>query len=410
MEFFNCCERLFCTAAGCSPSCEFLFSYPYPAAVAQRCHLVFTSLLYSYSMACDIASTPFYETSAFEEDWQTAVHGGTDPDRLGLVAELNAASDNNAAVFDSNSMATNNIDPQLLDTAAASPDTTVNVFDQAFASQGEFVYEDHSQPTPVNTPYFDSNQASIAPAAPIFASSPLRHQLHRRSVSEPPDNFQHNFQLHQQEAGAHFVPAGPPMTLTRAGHFLGQPKPQRLGPRIMKSLPKSKHFRGQPYTTKNDVASQRMIGERYDFRQRRPQPMHAHTIGPTSVPQEAYINNPTPAPQPLQHPHTTSRVCTPAPSPMHEGVVGSPGPIHPMFRAMTPEKKVVSIPVEQLKSLIEDAVRKAVEGIETAKMLKAEGAVQDSAQAGAELVDEDDIVVASVESREGAFGRSEMGL
>lgn len=79
-------------------------------------------------------------------------------------------------------------------------------------------------------------------------------------------------------------------------------------------------------------------------------------------------------------------------------MVASPGTIDPMLRGMTPEKKVVSIPVDELRSMITEAVRKAVEGIERVKKDAEVGVIQEEvADADAEAVDEDEIVVASVE-------------
>lgn len=71
-----------------------------------------------------------------------------------------------------------------------------------------------------------------------------------------------------------------------------------------------------------------------------------------------------------------------------------------MLKQVTPEKKVVSIPVDELRSMITEAVRKAVEGIEAAKKSEEGCLISDTARAGAQAVDEDEIVVASVEGRE----------
>ena len=77
-----------------------------------------------------------------------------------------------------------------------------------------------------------------------------------------------------------------------------------------------------------------------------------------------------------------------------------------MLRDATP-KKVVSVPVDELKNMITEAVRKAVEGIQAASKgetaLTQSGATEDSTDAG----DEDEIVVASVEER-GEFQEAEL--
>lgn len=340
-------------------------------------------------MACDIITSPFHETSAFEEDWQKAVNDHNNTGDLGLIAEFNASCDNNTVAFDDNT--STSIDPQLLSSAAPSPEPSTNIFDQAFNTQDDFNYPDFNQPTPANTPYFHAAEASHAP---LFASSPLRNQLHRRSVSEPPEAFPH------QHIAPHFIPAGPPMTLTRQGHYLGQPKPQRPGPRLMKSLPKSgKACRGYPYAGRGRAPPppSPLPQHHYNTRHSRPQPVHAHTIGPTSMPAGEYMPSP-PLPPPPQQVYS-SRVCTPAPSPPLEMMAASPGAIDPVLKATTPERKIVSIPVDELSSMITDAVRKAIEGIAAGKKGDDSAAVSEAAGAGAEMevVDEDENVVASVE-------------
>ena len=73
--------------------------------------------------------------------------------------------------------------------------------------------------------------------------------------------------------------------------------------------------------------------------------------------------------------------------------------IDPMLRIATPEKKVVSIPIDELKSIITEAVRKAVEGIQAAKKEESISSQAADAEVGADAGDEDEIVVASVEER-----------
>lgn len=353
-------------------------------------------------MACNLISSPFHETSAFEEDWQKAVGVSSDVGGLDLIADFNAACDNNATAFDSSAAPGNGIDPQLLNSAAPSPDQSSDIFDQGF-SHNDFSYPDFNQPTPVNTPYFHSMEAPFATPAPMFAASPLRNQLHRRSVSEPPDAFPH----HHHHLESHFLPAGPTMTLTRDGHYLGQPKPQNHGPRLMKSLPKNKPYRSQPYAVKG--SPQRSNADRYNFRNPRPQPVHAHTIGPTSMPRAPYMASPPPPSQhPMQGACTTSRVCTPAPSPVHDTMAASPVAINPTLRTVTPEKKFVSIPVDELRMLITEAVKKAVDGTEAARKNEGGGLVDGAADAGGENGDEDEIVVASVEGRDGEPDESQV--
>lgn len=92
---------------------------------------------------------------------------------------------------------------------------------------------------------------------------------------------------------------------------------------------------------------------------------------------------------------------------MNGSVVGSPGPIDSMLQTQMLEKKVVAIPYDELKRMIEDVVRKAVEGVEAAKKTEADQVMSDAAHAGAENDGEDEIVVASVEKGEDdLFGES----
>lgn len=358
-------------------------------------------------MACDVVSSPFQEASAFEDDWQKAVgdasHGSGGG--LDLIAEFNAACDTNTTAFDDNASSGlghgNGIDPHLLHSATASPEPNSDIFDPGF--QDPFSsYPDFNQPTPANTPYF--HHPTQIPMVPVFASPVLRNSLHRRSVSEPPESFPHH---HHQPQRPHFLPSGPPMTFTRDGHFLGQPKPQHPTSRAMKNASKGKApYRGQPYAVKGAPPPG---PARYEFRQPR---SHAQTIGPggpTSMPRGVYTPGPPPPP-PLQRAYTTSRVCTPAPSPVFEPVGASPGVIDPVLKGLAvEEKKVVAIPVEELRSLITEAVRKAVQGIEAGKKGDDCGDLKGLSDAVAGGGDEDEIVVASVETRDVAAESVEGG-
>lgn len=75
--------------------------------------------------------------------------------------------------------------------------------------------------------------------------------------------------------------------------------------------------------------------------------------------------------------------------------------IDPGLQAATREKKVVSIPIDELKSIITEAVRKAVEGIQAARKGESTSSQPADAEVGADAGDEDEIVVASVDERDG---------
>ena len=353
-------------------------------------------------MAVDIASSPFHETSAFEDDWQKAVnHNDPNLGGLDLIADFNASCDSNTNAFDDNATTDNGIDPQLLSsTPAASPGQSADIFDDPFGGNGdEFAYPDYNQPAPVNTPYFHSvaEKPCAPPVAPMFAS-PLRNQLHRRSVSEPPEGALHH---HQPPPSSYFIPSGPPMTLTRSGHFLGQPKPQHSSQRGVKGAGRNKPMRGQPYAVKNAHYQPPQPHHRFNMRRSKTQPLHMRNAPPTSMP-HGIGNATSPPPLPPQppvhaYPHPHSRVCTPAPSPHHQNTIAASPPIDPMLQqSMPPVNKVVSIPVDELRGMITEAVRKAVEGIDAAKKQERSEMIGDS-EGGA--ADEDKIVVASVEDR-----------
>jgi len=384
-----CCELLSCCRR--SSYCELFFF----SAVVQQ-HLTWHFLLSARShnrrtMACDVASSPFHETSAFEDDWEKCITGRPEIENLGLIADFNASCDSNVASFDQNNNSSNDcngIDPQLLNSVNGSPSGNTGSFDQDLGREDLFAYPDYSQPTPANTPYFHNGATPHMQAPPVFAT-PLGSQHHRRSVSEPPEAFPHS------QPAPRFMPGSQPVTFHRSGHYLGAPKPQV---EKMKSLPRNKSNRAHPYAGG---------ASRYPLRRTHTQPVHARPVAPTSMPQPVFPGSHGPPPQFQLQPHQviSTRVCTPAPSPVREIV--SPGLLDPALMA---EKRVVSVPVDELRSMITEAVRKAVEGIEAAKKDAAvRGSVQamktteegevvaETIECGAENDDEDTIAVMKLE-------------
>lgn len=235
------------------------------------------------------------------------------------------------------------------------------------------------------TPYFltPTEQPSLA-----FSSSGLRHQF-RRSVSEPPDGIlPHHRHAHSE----------PQMVFTRDGHRLGD---QELIPRRMKSLPKGRQQMrgGQPYKMKLNAApihqQQRYQLRRSQTQPSRPQPPRSTPMPPPSAlhpyPQamgqhQQQIFEPLPS-VPEQGGYISSRVCTPTAEEAH-----SPAPIGASPRiqidpALTAgssptlsaghQAVTVSLTVDALRGMIEEAMKKAMESLE-AKMAGAVGEAYES--------------------------------
>ncbi|EME85905.1 uncharacterized protein MYCFIDRAFT_81874 [Pseudocercospora fijiensis CIRAD86] len=315
-------------------------------------------------MACDTVDTAF--TDAFL-DGSWAKDDNSDFG-LGAIAEFNAAS---------NPLPGDTVDPQLTFSNPSTPPTNNGGFAQDPSavnsnlndtlSPSPNVYENYSSMNidASSTPYFNS----IETTAPAYQPSPLRHEqhfMHRRSVSEPPADMGQN------------------VFFTRSDHYLGEPIGQPK-PRTLKSLPRSKSQRSQPYPprqpTRNHPHPQALHsqpGFRPGVQRSQTQPVHAQQYAPTSSPMNHYPHAISPPcrtfmQQPplanMMHeqqytPATTTRVCTPVP----EAVMASPPMIDPaLSQASTPSRvdkrpQTVSIPVslEELRKMIFDAVQQAI--------------------------------------------------
>ncbi|KXT15916.1 hypothetical protein AC579_5514 [Pseudocercospora musae] len=315
-------------------------------------------------MACDTVDTAFND-AFLDGSW---AKDDTSDFGLGAIAEFNAAS---------NAQPGDTVDPRLTFSNPSIPQTHNGAFAQnAPAATSDLnqtlstspnVYENYSSMNigTSSTPYFQSIETNPAPA---YQPSPLRHEqhfMHRRSVSEPPADMGQN------------------VFFTRSDHYLGEPIGQPK-PRPVKSLPRNKNQRSQPYpprqSTRNHPhpqALQSQPGFRPGMQRSQTQPVHAQQYAPTSSPmsnfphaisppRQPYIQHPSPATMMHEQqytPMTTTRVCTPVP----EAIMASPPMIDPaLSQASTPsrveKRQTVSIPVslEELRNMIFDAVQKAI--------------------------------------------------
>ncbi|KAK5725742.1 hypothetical protein LTR15_003932 [Elasticomyces elasticus] len=341
-------------------------------------------------MACEIASSPFTE-HRIEDGWmKTAEHGNG----------FDALVEFNTTFGEGSNHGT--IDPHML----SNPPSPANSFTSEFlipgmdqtispqASNGLGIYP-HDFGSP-HAPYYSTdNHHTAGPSS--FTSSSMRHEF-RRSVSEPPGGLPiQRVQMHN---------SGPQMTFNRNGHFIGNLQPPQL--QRLKSLPKSKSARSQPYKTK-------MSGQqRYQLRRTQTQPVRQHTA-PTSTPSMMAPPSSHPYPPalgtafsphmvghqvfeplptvPEQRSYISSRVCTPTPDEVFGGQ--SHQAIDPMLTAPpTPADRqdkavTVALTVDQLKSMITEAVQKAVRGLGSK--------VEESASEGVALLESGEVVVHSIE-------------
>ncbi|TKA79495.1 hypothetical protein B0A55_02452 [Friedmanniomyces simplex] len=325
-------------------------------------------------MACEVASSPFSE-HALDETWMKTTENGNGFDAL---VEFNATYGGTGGH--------NTIDPQML----SNPPSPANSFTSDFnmsgmeqTNHGLGIYPHDFAST--QAPYYSIEQQQHAGSPSVFTSSSIRHEF-RRSVSEPPGELP----LHQQHHVQNF---GPQMTFNRNGHFIGNIQPPQL--QRLKSLPKAKPSRSQPYKTKTNGQQQQ---QRYQLRRSQTQPVRQHAA-PTSTPTmmapppsshpypAAFAQGMSPGGHmagqqifepllpavPEQRSYISSRVCTPTP----EDVFGG----SPVQRAIDPMCTApptpgvgrggggadggvtVAMSVDQLKSMITEAVQKAVMGL-----------------------------------------------
>lgn len=284
-------------------------------------------------MACEVANSPFSE-HAFESVERSALDRDEEFDKI-----VNGSNDD---------------EPYF---AFEKPETPPSAYNTAaFNANGLELTSEHG---PGMYPYF-TNEAQPSPYLDPFRSpaphlSPLRHSF-RRSVSEPPDGLQH-----------HLAKPGPrPLTtFHRDGHYLGDQV--KTGTMPLKSLPRSKAARPQPYSRKNQ--------QRYHLRRTHTQPMRPpmrtpafHPPGPPVLFNSPILHQRTPPPQ-----YVSSRVCTPIPSPM-----ASPTQmIDPALSAQSPgvsrsnneEAEAFSIKLtkDELRAMMFEVFQQAVKGLEAAK-------------------------------------------
>lgn len=321
-------------------------------------------------MACEVASpTPSYENVPLEE-W---INSAREYPGLDAVAAFNASFNNNGDISGQHD-GSGGIDPRLLTNASSS----ANILSTAGSGtkptdKNAGMFGRHPSPT-VNglrssaapSPYFhqsiegDSNWYQQS----FYAPSPLRNQLHRRSVSEPPD--QHHLPVHMLRSQH---PPSP--VFTRSGMPLGTPCPSIAAPPLRQPKVRQPVYR-QPFSV---VKRQAPRQERHQLRRANTQPSHI-LGGPTSVP-PGFRQSPGPPPRMMMPPPpsmlpptpmVTTRVCTPAPSPepMASRVQIDPrlASAAPAMREMpeltTAATPIARVTVEELKAIIKDAVQEAV--------------------------------------------------
>jgi len=296
-------------------------------------------------MSCEVAgSSPFHEHGAggIESPWAESIEN----------SDFDAIVDFNASFDDGDN---HNIDPKSL-SKPASPVT----FHRAFADDGALNPDPMdiftAYPTDVSTitttPYY------YLPSSPATATFAPRHlQGRQRSISDPPDGFMQHHRHPQSQLQ---------MTFHREGHYLGEPQPRPL-----KSLPKVKHYdRLQPYKCKTSRST-----EQQRYRLGRSQTRPVRQPAPTSVPRPSDVGDAgvdgfdgMPMPLPV---YVSTRVCTPVPE--ETPALPQQSSIDPMLSMASEElagsgdkdAKAVSIAltVDELKAMIVDAVRKAVQGL-----------------------------------------------
>ena len=317
------------------------------------------------TMSCEVASPTSspHPDSLFEDDWKRIIR---DSGGLGAIAEFNANFNNHETGGNGYG-----IDPQLLSEVSSPDSNYVPLFNTVDDSDSPATTTEHTAPIEMPNAYpapTDSNLASPGSAPyfhqsieipeptfqpPAYIPSPLRHQLHRRSVSEPPGG--------NPSYGMHSYPAhgGPAVTFHREGILLGTPAPQHSTRSTTKPKTRHPHLQ-QPYST-----TKRQTRERYQLRRTHTQPEAA----PTSVPAfHGPQQHPMTQPTMPTVPFAGSRTCTPVQSPIQEDILASPVHMGPNRGSAPPERKrAVAIPVsmEELRAMITEAVQMVFAGAES---------------------------------------------
>lgn len=320
-------------------------------------------------MASDVANSPLPE-GLFDDSWNKV---GSSNNGLDAIVDFNATFDQqNSNTIDPNLTFSNPATPQRENQDAFNFNAASTGFDQTFSPAASY----EAYPTTFNevpsSPYYSSVEMHPQPA---YNPSPFRNERsgHRRSVSEPPG-----------------MPDAPQVLFHRDQHYLGQSIRGRPVP--LKSLPRNKQLREYTHSTRKATRNHPYPPAQPGFRpgmlqraQTQPvRPMHPPTSVPMGISMPQYIppNYQRPHPQPevmaeqQYGPASSSRVCTPIP----EAVMSSPPFIDPALGvadvpANSAKKPGVAIPVslEELKAIIFDAVREAINGKEHASPLAANG-------------------------------------
>ncbi|CAK3807980.1 Hypothetical predicted protein [Lecanosticta acicola] len=324
-------------------------------------------------MACEASNASSFVDSAFDDSWLNP--NQSQQDGLGANQEFN---DN------FNTDGNNTVDPQLTFSNLNTPD---NRFNAAYDASVNGIAETLSpEPSAYGTyptvdfggqdhgsPFFQSIEPN---QAPVYQPPPLRNHPFRRSVSEPPGGPE---MPPQQQP--------PPITFHRDNHYLGKPKDSR--PMPLKSLPKNKQQRRQPYPLKMDRGGYEQLRPEHRRAQTQPVRLYAPTSTPVPMPQQ-YM------PQAMMYgrPHISARVCSPMP-----GVAMAQSPpqmIDPALSAPPTDSKKpqpgnhqaqntvsISMTVGELRSMIFEAVRQAVSGPENKPSTSDKGCIAATSPADA---------------------------
>ncbi|KAK5167523.1 uncharacterized protein LTR77_007222 [Saxophila tyrrhenica] len=325
-------------------------------------------------MALHVASpTPLSTASLFDDDWKNC---GGDIGDLGAIAAFNDTFYAHRFGSSNQTGPGSEIDPQLL-SSAPSPASTHTAFDS--------YSHDHQNVGSLDTSMFgfyapsNSSHGAVPAASPYlqqtwgpfgpphqqrsFQTSPHLHpQLHRRSISEPPE--QHHMPWPPQPQ--------PVPTFTRSGTPLGIPR--QMNGQINRASSK----RQPPYRQHFSVAKrQAPRQERYQLRRTQTQPIRGPG-GPTSVPPSHVHQSPPvpqmmmsqpalmppPPPPPPQAQMVSSRVCTPGPPPAHglneDNTNGHASPSPTSGPAQRQIGVQIPLTLDELKAMIKGAVQEAV--------------------------------------------------
>jgi hypothetical protein len=308
------------------------------------------------------ASTP--SGSIFDDDWKS--FGGNDPNEFENLDDLDL--DDILGPPPKAGGGPHTIDPQILNNAVSPKGRSSNIRSTQDGEGDNIIVdpapkiEEFDQPSAASSPYFHPSNEAPYPTQATYIPFALHSQIHRRSVSEPPAGIPSD---HLHAYTAPIIPE-PALTFTRSGINIGMPKLHHNN-----RTTRSRHAHlPEPYPALKPIGQ-----ERYHLRR-----SHTQLVqnGPTSVPPTHSMHY-TPSPQmmmmqqPLptpvcggvRGPAVSSRVCTPAPSPLHQPLDPVQIGRHWMSSPSGEEKrKAVMIPltVEELRGMITEAVQAVLSG------------------------------------------------